>query len=63
MLFQRVAPGWRRKLTEPFGSIWVDIRPSNAYFKIELNGSVIFFGRPGLKCGKLAIRAGNGEDQ
>jgi hypothetical protein len=27
-------------LTEPFGSISIDIRPLNAYFKIELNGSV-----------------------
>ncbi len=30
-------------MTEPFGSISIDIRPSKAYFKIELNGSVIFF--------------------
>jgi len=45
------------KLTEPFSSMKVDIRPLEAYFKIELNGSVIFLDSP-RRSGRRADRAG-----
>jgi hypothetical protein len=42
-LHQRVKPEETRQLTEPFSSIGIDITQGKAYFKIELNGSVIHF--------------------
>ncbi len=49
-------------LTEPFGSISLEIPLLNVYFKTEPNGSVIIFGTPGVLCwGSLGTRRALGD--
>jgi AcrR family transcriptional regulator len=51
-------------LTEPFGSISIDILPSITYFKIELNGSVIIFESPcKARTGRYAEPADRGDER